>query len=152
MLRITKLADYGVLVLSDMVGTGAEGTRAARDVAERTKIPQPTVSKVLKLLARGGLVVSERGKQGGYRLARPPEQIDVAEIIDAVEGPISVTECSSDGGHACEHAGSCPVEANWVRINDAIRQTLRGITLAQLVRPNLPVLIPLSRLGAGAGE
>jgi FeS assembly SUF system regulator len=152
MLRITKLTDYGVLVLSDMVQPTGDAARAARDVAERTRIPQPTVSKVLKLLARGGLVVSERGKHGGYRLARPPEQINVADIVDAVEGPISVTECSSDHGHACELVGSCPVETNWVRINDAIRQTLRGITLAEMVRPNLPVLIPLSRLGTGAGE
>jgi FeS assembly SUF system regulator len=152
MLRITKLTDYGVLVLSDMVGPSGETTRAASDVAGRTRIPQPTVSKVLKLLSRGGLVVSERGKHGGYRLARAPELISVAEIVAAIEGPISVTECSSEAEHPCEHLGTCPVENNWVRINEAIRQTLRGITLAEMVRPNLPVLIPLSRLGGGAGE
>src|SRR5262249_15554325 len=91
MLRITKLTDYAVLVLADMV-RAAGAARAARDIAETTRIPQPTVSKVLKLLARGALVVSERGKNGGYRLAREPESISVAEIVDVVEGPIAVTE------------------------------------------------------------
>ena len=107
----------------------------------------PTVSKVLKLLARSGLVVSERGKHGGYRLARAAEAICVSDIVDAVEGPIAVTECSSEAHSCCELQGKCPTENNWVRINEAIRQALRGITLADMVRPNLPVLIPLRRLG-----
>src|SRR5262249_46925052 len=79
MLRITKLTDYAVLVLADMVRPDVEDARAARDVAERTRIPQPTVSKVLKLLARSQLVFSERGKNGGYRIARPPDAISVAD-------------------------------------------------------------------------
>lgn len=149
MLRITKLTDYAVLVLSDMVRPEGDA-RAARDVAEATRIPQPTVSKVLKLLARGGLVASERGKNGGYRLARPADQINVADIVDAVEGPIAVTECSADSRGCCDLEGHCPTETNWVRINDAIRLALRGITLADMVRPNLPVLIPLRRIAAEA--
>jgi FeS assembly SUF system regulator len=147
MLRITKLTDYAVLVLSDMVRPGAEQALAARDIAERTRIPAPTVSKVLKLLSRGGLVVSERGKNGGYRLARSPESITVADIVDTVEGPIAVTECSATERGCCELEGHCPTETNWVRINAAIRQALRGITLADMVQPNMPVLIPLRRLG-----
>jgi len=148
MLRITKLTDYAVLVLSDMVRPAGEA-RAARDVAENTRIPQPTVSKVLKLLARAGLVGSERGKNGGYRLSRSADAITVADIVDAVEGQIAVTECSAEGG-CCELEGHCPTENNWVRINAAIRQALRGITLADMVRPNLPVLIPLRRIVAEA--
>lgn len=147
MLRITKLTDYAVIVLADMVRPDVGDSRAARDVAERTRIPQPTVSKVLKLLARSNLVASERGKNGGYRLARDAEKISVADIVDAVEGPIAVTECSSENRGCCELEGKCPTELNWVRINDAIRQALRGISLADMVRPNLPVLIPLRRLG-----
>jgi FeS assembly SUF system regulator len=146
MLRITKLTDYAVLVLADMVRPEPDGARAARDIALETRIPQPTVSKVLKLLARSGLVVSERGKNGGYRLARAPDTMSVADIVDAVEGPISVTECSSSTRGTCELEGHCPIETNWLRINEAIRQTLRGITLSDMVRPNLPVLIPLRRL------
>jgi FeS assembly SUF system regulator len=149
MLRITKLTDYAVLVLSDMVRPEGDA-RAASDVAGNTKIPQPTVSKVLKLLARAGLVVSERGKNGGYRLSRAAEAITVAEIIDAVEGPIAVTECSAVQRGCCDLEGHCPTETNWIRINDAIRQALRGITLSDMVRPNLPVLIPLRRITAQA--
>ncbi len=149
MLRITKLTDYAVLVLSDMVETDGEA-HAARDVAVSTRIPQPTVSKVLKVLARAGLVESERGKNGGYRLARPAEAISVAEIVDAVEGPIAVTECSDTGRSCCGLEGGCPTERNWIRINDAIRQALRGITLADMVRPHLPILIPLRRIVAEA--
>jgi FeS assembly SUF system regulator len=119
---------------------------AARDVAERTNIPQPTVSKVLKLLARAGLVASERGKHGGYRLARAPSRITIAEIIDAVEGPIAMTECSTDTESPCELVGGCPMEANWIRINEAIRQALSTITLANMARPMTPALIPLGRL------
>jgi FeS assembly SUF system regulator len=149
MLRITKLTDYAVLVLSDMVR--ADGTsRAARDIAESTRIPQPTVSKVLKLLARGSLVESERGKNGGYRLARAASVISVADIVDVVEGPIAVTECSADQRGCCDLEGRCPTETNWIRINDAIRQALRAVTLADMVRPNLPVLIPLRRIVAEA--
>lgn len=148
MLRITKLTDYAVLVLSDMVRAGAEGACAARDISERTKIPLPTVSKVLKTLARAALVDSERGKNGGYRLAREPNSISVADIVDAIEGPIAVTECSTEARGCCDLEGACPTEKNWVRINDAIRQALRGITLADMVRPNLPVLIPLRRLAS----
>jgi FeS assembly SUF system regulator len=149
MLRITKLTDYAVLVLSEMVRI-EDAARAARDVAASTGIPQPTVSKVLKLLARAGVVASERGKNGGYRLARPAAAITVSEIVDAVEGPIAVTECSTDKRGCCDLEGHCPTEANWVRINDAIRQTLRGITLADMAQPNFPVLIPLRRLAAEA--
>lgn len=148
MLRITKMTDYAVLVLSDLVRPESAAARAAPDVATRTGIPQPTVSKVLKLLARGALVVSERGKNGGYRLARSAESITVADIVDAVEGPIAVTECSAVVRGCCDLEGHCATEANWIRINDAIRQTLRGITLGDMALPNLPVLIPLRRLGA----
>jgi FeS assembly SUF system regulator len=148
MLRITKLTDYAVLILADLVRVEAKDASAAPDVAERTRIPAPTVSKVLKLLGRGGLVVSARGKNGGYRLAREPAAVSVAEIVDAVEGPIAVTECSTASRGCCDLEGSCPTETNWLRINDAIRQTLRGITLADMVRPNLPVLIPLRRLAS----
>jgi len=149
MLRITKLTDYAVLVLSDMV-RAAGAARAARDIAERTRIPQPTVSKVLKLLTRSTLVESERGKNGGYRLARDAAGISVADIVDAVEGPIAVTECSAHQRGSCDLEGKCPTETNWIRINDAIRQALRGVTLADMVRPNLPVLIPLRRIVAEA--
>src|SRR5262249_7161853 len=127
MLRITKLTDYAIVVLTHLAGGGADNAHNAhnaRDVAERTRIPRPTVSKILKELARGGIVVSQRGVQGGYRLARASESITLADIIDAVEGPVALTECSSIEPEACEHAGTCPVEANWLRINQVVRRAL----------------------------
>lgn len=147
MLRITKLTDYAIVVLSTMIDPqGQTAAAAARDVADRSKIPQPTVSKVLKLLARSGLVVSERGKHGGYRLARPPAEITVAQIIDAVEGPIAVTECSTHNERGCELEGRCPMEDNWIRINVAIQKALADITLSDMTRPLGPPLVPLRRL------
>lgn len=143
MLRITKLTDYAIVVLTQL--TNGEGSHTARGVAERTRIPRPTVSKILKELARGGIVTSQRGVQGGYRLARAAENISIADIIDAVEGPVALTECSSVEPEACEHAGACPVEANWLRINQVVRRALAGISLADMVRPLSPQLIHLTR-------
>ncbi len=148
MLRITKLTDYAIVVLTHLAGGGvdsAHNAHNARDVAERTRIPRPTVSKILKELARGGIVVSQRGVQGGYRLARAPENVSLADIIDAVEGPVALTECSSIEPEACEHAGTCPVEANWLRINQVVRRALAGISLADMAKPLSPPLIHLSR-------
>lgn len=149
MLRITKLTDYAIVVLSTMNTPASSDADAASDVATRSQIPQPTVSKVLKQLARAGLVVSERGKHGGYRLAREPSHITVAEIIDAVEGPIAVTECSTHST-SCDLGGSCPMQENWIRINLAIRESLARITLADMARPLGPNLVPLGRLTAPA--
>jgi FeS assembly SUF system regulator len=145
MLRITKLTDYAIVVLTSMALPVVGGPHTARDLADRTRIPQPTVSKILKDLSRSGIVVSTRGVQGGYSLARTPEAISVVEIIDAVDGPIAITECSSDTPASCEHAGSCPVEANWVRINQVVRSALSTISLADMARPLAPPLISLNR-------
>lgn len=145
MLRISKLTDYAIVVLTNMVGPVTSGPHTARGLADRTRIPQPTVSKILKDLARSGLVLSTRGVQGGYSLARGPEHISVVEVIDAVDGPLSITECSSAEPTTCDYAGSCPVEANWVRINQVVRAALSTISLADMARPLTPPLISLSR-------
>lgn len=157
MLRITKLSDYAIVILTDLAVPPEPGspapfvTLAARDVARRTQIPQPTVSKVLKRLARSGVVHSERGKHGGYRLGRLPKEISLAEIIDAVEGPIAVTECTDDAGN-CDLVGNCAVEANWTRINDVVRRALAGVSLAEMARPMTPAFVSLSRLSASAAS
>jgi FeS assembly SUF system regulator len=111
----------------------AEGPHAARDLAVQTQIPEPTASKVLKKLARARVVVSQRGAKGGYALARPAEQIGVNEVIEAIEGPIAVTECSDDTTDSfCEYETNCGVRANWQRINVAVHKALSEITLADL--------------------
>lgn len=137
MLRISKLTDYGTVLLAHLAANQAT-VRSAADVASATGIALPTVSKLLKSLARAGLVSSTRGANGGYRLARPPQQITAADVIDALEGPVSITECSASDGD-CEHEGVCSVGDAWQRINVAIRRALRDVTLNDLVRANSPV-------------
>ena len=143
MLRISKLTDYGTVVLAHLAATGEEVVSAA-EVASATGIALPTVSKLLKTLTRSGLVASTRGPSGGYRLARAAEEISAADVVDALEGPVSITECSSATGH-CEHEGSCSVGNAWQRINLAIRMALGDVSLVDLSRGNRPV--PEIKLG-----
>jgi FeS assembly SUF system regulator len=144
MLRITKLTDYAIVVLAHLVKDGSEGVSTAKDLAQRSRLPAPTVSKILKELARGQLVVSQRGLQGGYRLGRPPSEISIADIVRAVEGPIAVTDCNRGSREACDYTGACPVEDNWLKINDAIFSALSAISLAEMAQPLTPQLIKLT--------
>lgn len=137
MLRISKLTDYGTVVLAHVASRGDELVSAA-DVAAATGLALPTVSKLLKSLARAGLVQSTRGARGGYRLARPAAEISAADVIDALEGPLSITECSSSEGH-CEHEGVCNVGGAWRQINVAIRRALDDVSLLDLQRTNRTV-------------
>lgn len=141
MLRISKLTDYAVVLATHLAA--CPQPHNVRDLALETRIPQPTVSKVLKRLARHGLVVSQRGVHGGYRLARGADEINVADVIAALEGPIAVTECSNHVQHACEYEGGCGVQAHWQRINSAVHDALSGITLADMARPQMRGLVPL---------
>jgi FeS assembly SUF system regulator len=104
---------------------------SAVDLAERARLEPPTVSKVLKILAHAGLVESFRGQSGGYRLARPPESITVADIVAAMEGPFGMTECIAHQGQ-CHHEPHCGVRGPWQRISLVIEQALRNITLAEM--------------------
>ena len=130
MLRISKLTDYGTVILADLARRPAELASAA-DVAEQTGLGLPTVRKLLKSLARSGLVEAQRGALGGYRLARDPKDISAADVIDALEGPVSITECSVGERH-CDIEEHCTVGGAWQRINIAIRRALGDITLADL--------------------
>jgi FeS assembly SUF system regulator len=125
-----KLTDYATVVLANLAQEPARH-RAATELAERTRLTRPTVSKVLKGLQRAGLVISSRGAQGGYRLARAPEQITAAQILDVFEGPIAITECSSASSQ-CGIERLCRVGGAWQRINSAIRRALEDVTLQQL--------------------
>ena len=132
MLRITKLTDYGIVLLAQLANEEQGESQNARAMAEATSLPLPAVSKILKSLAQGGLLISQRGAKGGYALSRRPEKINVAEIIDALEGPIALIECSAGPGH-CDQETSCRVRDPWQRINQAILETLRHVTLRELV-------------------
>ena len=137
MLRISKLTDYGTVVLAHLAGD-PEDVCSAAEVAAATGIAVPTVSKLLKSLARAGLVTSTRGANGGYQLARKPAEISAAHVIDALEGPVSITECSASDSH-CDYEDVCNVGGAWQRINVAIRRALDEVTLVDLLRANSPV-------------
>jgi FeS assembly SUF system regulator len=133
MLRVTKLADYGIVMLT-YFANHPESTYNARDISNAVRLPLPVASKVLKLLSKSGLLVSHRGTKGGYGLARPPEEITVASIIHALEGPIALTACS-DANRDCSLVAACPVRTNWNMINQAIHSALERLTLAQMRQP-----------------
>lgn len=133
MLRLSKMADYGIVVMTAMIAD-PERSRSAAEVAATIHVPVPTVSKLLKILARGGLVVSLRGAKGGYLLARPANQISLADIIHATDGPIGMTECSVTPG-LCTQEATCAVRANWQRINHAVFGLLNEIALNQMIAP-----------------
>ena len=137
MLRISTLTDYGTVVLVQRAANAGH-VCSATDVASATEIALPTVSKLLKSLARAGLVNSTRGASGGYKLARDPADISAADVIDALEGPVSITECSSSDSH-CNFEHVCNVGGAWQRINVAIRHALDGVSLVDLTRTNQPV-------------
>jgi len=136
-LRISKLTDYGTVVLAHLARNEDEVVSAA-EVAVATGLGGPTVSKLLKALGKADLVESTRGANGGYRLSRPPSEISAANVIDALEGPVSITECSSSEGH-CEHEGVCNVGGAWQRVNVAIRRALDEVSLTDLLLTQSPV-------------
>ncbi len=143
MFRITKQADYGIVLLTHLASSD-QALYSAPDLAEVSQIPLPTVSKILKVLVRGGLLVSHRGVKGGYALSRGPESISVAEMISVLDGPIAFTECIDDGPGTCSQEDVCGVRENWNRINTAVRDALEAITLDDLTHP---IPQPLVQLG-----
>jgi FeS assembly SUF system regulator len=133
MLRMSKLTDYGVVVMTYLAREHSR-LHAVSEVAAQVQVAAPTVSKVLKRLVREGLVISHRGAKGGYSLARPATQISMVDIIDALEGPLGLTECGSGPG-LCVQESSCSIRTNWQRINGAIRGALAEVTLAEMAEP-----------------
>ena len=133
MLRVTKLTDYATVVLT-VLAARPQVVLSAPDLAELAGLEAPTVAKVLKPLAQAGLVDGFRGANGGYRLARAAADISLVEIVEAMEGPLGMTECSLHAGQ-CGIEHSCGVRANWRRINDVVADVLRKVTLAQMLAP-----------------
>ena len=149
MLRISKLTDYGVVLASHLATL--DGPRSVRELAEDTAVPQPTAAKVLKALAKGGLVTSTRGARGGYALSAAPADISIAQVITAHEGPIAVTECTDETtDDGCSHEEHCGVRGNWQRINGAVQTALEAISLADMAHRAGGALITLSLSAADA--
>lgn len=144
MLRVSRLTDYGTMVMSHMALSPARLFSTA-DLAATLGLGAPTVAKVLKSLAKGELVTSVRGLRGGYALSRPPEQITVAEIVDALEEqPFGLTECSATSG-LCDVEELCRIRANWRSISAVVRRALEDVSLADMVRPapSLPAAVTI---------
>ena len=131
MIKLSRFADYAVVILAELART--DGVRlAASDLATRVKLPDPTVAKILKSLTRGGLLSSTRGVNGGYGLTRTAQGITVADIITAMEGPISLTDCADN--NSCVLEGHCAMHGRWGKVNVAVRTALEGVTLVDLMQ------------------
>ena len=140
MLRISKLTDYAILVMVELARSGEMAS--AHTIAELVHLEVPTASKVLKLLANASLLDSYRGANGGYRVTRRAEQISVAEVIAAIEGPIAMTECSVEQG-LCSQEDSCQLRGNWQRISIAVARALQEVSLAEMSMPMKGISDPL---------
>ncbi len=133
MLRLSKLTDYGIMIMSHMAQGGGSAQTAA-EIATQVDVAQPTVRKILKVLARNGYLSSQRGAKGGYYLAMPAHEISLTDLIETLEGPLALTECGSRPG-LCQQEHSCSIRDSWLQINQAIRHTLAGVSLEQMNRP-----------------
>jgi FeS assembly SUF system regulator len=141
MIRLSKMADYGIVLLAHLAQSGAT-TRTARSLAEESGLPLPTTSKLLKRLSRAGVLTAQRGHRGGYVLSQAPRELTVAAMVRALDGPITMTECS-DPHCTCELEPTCRVRAPWEKINLAVTHTLTHLTLQDLAGP--PQLVEIGR-------
>ncbi len=141
MIRIGKMTDYGTLIMTYLARDPAM-LHAAHEIAQAVGVSLPTANKVLKTLARAGLLESHRGTKGGYVLSRLPEEITMADIIGALEGPVGLTDCGTvQRPGNCQRQPSCSVKTNWQRISKAVNDALSSVTLAELTVPTHPVHI-----------
>jgi len=148
LIRMTRLTDYGIVLLTYFARDPQFTLHNARDVAASARLPLPTVNKILKALTKKGLLVSHRGVKGGYSLARRPEDISMADIITATEGPVALTQCTLSFPGQCVQESCCPVHGNWQKINDVIRQALESVKLSEMARPFPKEPSPLTRITA----
>ena len=133
MFKLSKTTDYGIVLMARLASESTAEPLNARELAAEVELPVPMVSKVLKSLAKEGLLISQRGSKGGYRLAREPDELTVAEMIRVLEGPLALTDCAI-GPLRCEHEDGCAVREPWVQISRVVESALVGVTLADLVR------------------
>ncbi|WP_066685250.1 SUF system Fe-S cluster assembly regulator [Sphingomonas sp. CCH18-H6] len=132
-MRLSSLADYAVVMLSAAARhCGVSGRLNATVLSEETGLPLPTVQKLVSKLSAAGLIESARGTGGGFRLSRPPAAISLADIVEAIEGPIALTACVEHGRHDCAVEANCRVKPHWGMVNDAMRGALAGVSLASL--------------------
>lgn len=133
MIKLSKLTDYAVVILAEMAKNDTP-QMAASGLSAKTGLPEPTVAKVLKLLARGELIISTRGVNGGYRLSRPPGEINMADVITALEGPVMLTSCVDGTDECCSHSINCSLKGKWNPVNDAMQKALEAVSLAEMIQ------------------
>jgi len=138
MIKLGKLTDYAIAVMGQLAHEGTETARSAHYLSDKTGVPEPTVAKVLKLLSGAELVVSVRGASGGYKIAKPADQVSIGEIITAMEGPITIVACVEGQPESCEMFGTCPTKNNWHRVNEAIKSALDGVKLTEMMTAPTP--------------
>ncbi len=135
-MRLSSLADYAVVMMTAAARhCGGSGRLNATMLAEQTGVPLPTAQKLVSRLSAAGLIESARGTGGGFRLSRPPSSISLADVIEAVEGPIAMTTCVDEHRHDCALDGHCLVKPHWGVVNTVVRDALASVTLSQLSRP-----------------
>jgi Rrf2 family protein len=145
MLKLTKKADYGLIALCHLAARQPKATASAKDIAESYRIPLPLLSKVLQALARNGLLVSEQGASGGYRLAKDPNEITALEVIRVMDGPIILTHCFTEhADHACDQHQCCPVREPLRKVHEGILQLLSNISISDMTSDDMP--IPISSM------
>lgn len=127
------MADYAVVILAEMARRDGKLCTAGQ-LAGKTALPEPTVAKVLKLLARSEIIVSTRGAAGGYQLGRAPEEISVATIVTALDGPIALTACVDGSDECCAHSPKCAIKEQWTPVNNAMKAALESVSLAQMIK------------------
>jgi FeS assembly SUF system regulator len=134
MFRLTKQTDYAILLMAYMANNPQRLLFTARELADETRIPAPMVTKILKVLSSRELLLSHRGAHGGYRLGRLPREIPILEVIDALEGPVSLTACSEESHDGCELEPSCLVRGIWQVLNGRVREALSGVRLSDMAQ------------------
>ncbi len=142
MLRLSRLTDYSVVILevmSRLEGGNNEECNSAATLARAGNLPEPTVSKILKLLSRRGIVGAQRGASGGYSLVVPLSQLSLLRVIEAIEGPLVLTDCVETPVHlgkgACVLENACGMNGRWTMVNNAVESALDNITIAAMVTP-----------------
>lgn len=139
MLKLSKLTDYAVVIMAQLARE-PQRLYTTKALADELGLPRPTVSKLLKMLIKAELLVSQRGVQGGYQLAKEAHRITVSDLIAAIEGPVAMTECSLEDSQ-CDLISQCGVANNWQRVTLAVHQLLASVTLTQLAQTQ-PIKLP----------
>jgi len=150
-MRLSRVADYAIMLMTHAAQHPGESHTAAES-ALATRLPVPTVARVMARLCRAGFLTSERGARGGYRLARPAAAIPVGAVVSLFDGPVMLTRCARSGPRLCEVEALCPSRVGLQRLNLAVRKALDDVTLAELAQPVAAAVRPSASSRATALE